>query len=88
MIDNLKCISIPNRQKIIMLMGLDKRYEQLLILKYCDRLTKDEIADKMFVEPESLDKIVTKARRQFNNILLNEYELFSDEQKKYIDLVR
>lgn len=88
MVDNLKNISIPNRQKIIMILGLDKRYEQLLIFKYCEGLSNDEIASKFYIEPESLDKIVTKARRQFNNILNNEYHLFNDDQKKYLDLIR
>lgn len=86
--NNLKDLSIKSRKKVISLLGLPKRLEQVLMLRYVEELDAYQIAEIMCIDTDSVDNLVTKARKKFNSILENEYKLHTNEDKEYLDLVR
>ena len=64
--NNLKAISLTNRKKIILLLGLPKRLEEVLLLRYVEELDIYKIGEIMCVDPDSVDNWLL---RQENNLI-------------------
>ncbi len=69
--DALKNISRYEARLRIVSVGLRKKYENVLIMKYVDDLSSQEIADKLSIEEGSARNLVCKARKQFDKYVKN-----------------
>lgn len=67
--------------------GLRKKYQQVLILKYIDELSNYEIGLRMGYTSETVANLLSKARKQFNYIIEHEKEVLPEELKPYILLL-
>ncbi len=59
---------IPRHEALILIkaVGLRKKYENVLIMRYYDDMSIDEISDKLCIEYNSVQKQITRARKQFD----------------------
>lgn len=64
--DILKNINTHQALLIIKATGLRKKYEEVLIMRYVDDLSCNDIADIKHIEVESARNLVWKARKQFD----------------------
>ena len=68
-VDDLKEMRPRDALLIIKALGLRKKYEELLIMRYVDELSCEEIADKKFKEVQTIRNEVCKARKIFNKFI-------------------
>lgn len=59
---------IPRHEALILIkaVGLRKKYEQVMIMKYVEDLSYIEIGDKINLTEKSVSNLMVKARRQFD----------------------
>lgn len=65
-VDELKRMRPYEALIVIKALRLRKKYEELLVLRYVDDLSCDEIADKKHKEVQTIRNEVSLARKQFN----------------------
>lgn len=59
---------IPRHEALILIkaVGLRKKYEQVMIMKYVEDLSYIEIGDRINLTEKSVSNLMVKARRQFD----------------------
>lgn len=51
---------------IIKALGLRKKHENILIMRYVEELNSEEISEKLCITPESVNNLVCEARKEFD----------------------
>ena len=80
---------LPKHEKvyIILKLGLPRREEQLLYLKYVENFSYQMIAAEMNVSPKSVGPMLTKVRKHAVKIAIECYDLADDRCKMIIKKV-
>lgn len=73
---------------VIQTSGLKRKYEAILKYRLIDELSYSEIADKMGMTEGSVGNLLCKAKKELKVIIDKEGELFPDDLKKYINLLK
>jgi hypothetical protein len=83
----MKDISINSRRMILENIGLSKHSKEILIAKYVDELTIDEMCEKFNYEERYIGVKISKAKKELNKIITREYKFMSEDLKEYINLI-
>lgn len=67
--DILKDINRYEAEILIRSCGLRKKYERVLLLKYVDDLSYQEIGDRIGMTEKSVSNLMVKARKQFDKFI-------------------
>lgn len=84
----LKRMSKVYLKLIISSIGLKYRYEKVLWLFYVEEKSHVEIAEEMNLTKESIDNLITKARKQLKYLLDTQDVLLSPELQQYLDILK
>jgi DNA-directed RNA polymerase specialized sigma24 family protein len=84
----LKRMSKVYLKLIISSIGLKYRYEKVLWLFYVEEKSHVEIAEEMNLTKESIDNLITKARKQLKYLLDTQGVLLSPELQQYLDILK
>lgn len=68
-VDDLKDLRPQEALLIIKALGLRKKHEELLIMRYVDELSCEDIADQKCKEVQTIRNEVCKARKIFNKYI-------------------
>lgn len=83
----LSDISINSRLMIINGVGLTKKSKEILIAKYIDELSINEMCDKFNYEERTIKSRISKAKKELNKIINREYRLMDEKLREYIRLL-
>lgn len=83
-----KDIERNSRKILIKECGLPKQYEQVLWMRYVQDKSVNELADELGYTRESIYTLLHKARKDLENKLYNQYELYPDDIQTIIDTLR
>lgn len=80
-------LSINARRVIIENIGLSKLNKEILVAKYIDEMSINEMCNKFCYDRKNVEFKISKAKKELNRIIDREYKIMDDKLKEYIKLI-
>lgn len=80
-------LSINARRVIIENIGLSKLNKEILVAKYIDEMSINEMCNKFCYDRKNVEFKISKAKKELNRIIEREYKIMDDKLKEYIKLI-